>query len=149
MMPLLQKCAAIADGRLPKAIGPQTHTVIDYALAASFFVAAGIYWRRNRRAAIGSLVCGSAAALNSALTDYPGGIRKLMSFRTHGKLDAGLAALTATMPRLMDFAADSESQFFTIQSMLTTAVTAATDYECYGDDGALRGTGRQDEEQIA
>lgn len=130
-MSLLQKGVAIAVGRMPKVVKPQAHAVIDYLVAGSFFVAAGILARRNKRAAISSLICGGMITVNSVLTDYPGGMGKVLSFQTHGKIDAGLAGLTATMPRLMGFGEDSESKFFTTQSMLETAVTAMTDYDYY------------------
>lgn len=130
-MPLLQRAVGLAAGRVPKIIKPQAHAVIDYLVVGSFFVAAGILWKRSRRAAISSAICGSMTAVNSTLTDYPGGIWKVMSFQTHGQLDAGLAALTASMPRLMGFGEESESKFFTTQSMLETAITAATDFDYY------------------
>ena len=146
-MPILQKGVALAAGRMPKVIKPQAHAVIDYLVAGSFFITAGIYWRRNKRAAVSSLICGGVTTVNSVLTDYPGGIWKAMSFRTHGKLDAGLAGLTATMPRLMGFDEDSESKFFTMQSMLETAVTAMTDFDYYEEPASDRL--RQHEEEDA
>jgi hypothetical protein len=148
MMPLLQKGVGIAAGQMPKIIEPKAHAVIDYLVAGSFFMTAAVYWRRNKRAAISSLICGGVTTVNSVLTDYPGGIWRTMSFQTHGKLDAGLAALTATMPRLMGFAGDSESKFFTMQSIAETAITAMTDFECYEHPASDR-MRREDEEQIA
>ncbi len=148
MMPLVQKCVAMGAGRMPKLIQPRAHAVIDYLVAASFFITAGVCWRRNKRAAIGSLICGGIASVNSALTDYPGGIWRVMSFQTHEKLDAGAAALTATMPRLMGFGDDPESKFFTLQSMLGTAITAATDFDCY-QRSASDSFRREDKGQVA
>ncbi len=145
-MPLLQRGLNLAAGRMPKIIKPQAHAVIDYVVAGSFFVTAGLLWRRSRRAAIGSAICGSMTAVNSTLTDYPGGIWKVMRFQTHGKLDAALAALTASMPRLMGFGEESESKFFTMQSMLETAVTAATDFDYYADPASDRRRQRHQED---
>jgi hypothetical protein len=147
-MPLLQKGIALAAGRMPKIIKPQAHAVLDYLVAGSFFIAAGLCWKRNKRAAVSSLLCGGMITATSALTDYPGGMWRVMSFQTHGKLDAGLAALTATMPRLMAFGEDQESKFFTMQSMLETAVTAMTDFDYYEHPASERLT-RQDEEDVA
>lgn len=144
-MPLLQKGVALAAGRMPKIIKPQAHAVLDYLVAGSFFVAAGLCWRRNKRAAISSLLCGGMVTANSALTDYPGGIWDAISFHTHGKVDAGLAALTATMPRLMGFGDDQESKFFSMQSMFETAVTAMTDFDYY-EQGASDRLQRNEEE---
>jgi hypothetical protein len=137
-MPLLQKAVGVAAGRMPKIIKPHAHAVIDYAVAGTFFLVGALYWRRNKRAAMGSLICGGAATLNAALTDYPGGILKVMSFQTHGKFDAGIAGMTAMMPELMGFKGDSESRFFTTQSMAETAVTAMTDFDYYEHAGSDR-----------
>jgi hypothetical protein len=147
-MPLLQKGIAIAAGRMPKAINPQAHAIIDYLVAGTFFVAAGLCWKRNKRAAIGSLICGGVAAINNAFTDYPGGIYRVMSFQTHGKFDAGVAAMTATVPRLLAFDDDAESKFFTMQSMIETAVIAMTDFDSYRNP-ALTRLRHEDEGQIA
>ena len=147
-MPLLQKGIAMAAGRMPKIIKPQAHAVFDYLVAGTFFITAGLYWRRSKRAAVSSLICGGITTLNSTLTDYPGGIWSVISFQNHGKLDAGLAALTATMPRLMGFGEDSESKFFNVQSMLETAVTAMTDFDYY-EHPASDGHRHRDDEQVA
>lgn len=114
--------------RMPKVIGPKTHAIIDYAMAATFFTAGALFWRRHKRAAISSFLCGAAATANSLLTDYPGGVWKVMSFDTHGKIDAGLAGLTATMPSSMFFRDDGESRFFLASGIAETAVTALTDF---------------------
>lgn len=130
-MPLLQRGVAMAAGRLPKIIKPQAHAVLDYAVAGSFLIKGALYWRRNKRAAMSSLFCGSLAMLNNVLTDYPGGISKVISFRTHGSLDAGIAGMAAAMPSLMGFAGEREARFFTRQSIAGTAITAMTDFDYY------------------
>jgi hypothetical protein len=147
-MSILQKGVAIAAGRMPKIIKPEAHAVIDYFVAGTFFLTAAIYWRRNKRAAVSSLICGGITATNSMLTDYPGGIWRVLSYQTHGKVDAGLAALTASLPRLMVFGDDTESRFFMAQSMAETAVTAMTDFDYYEHLGSDR-LGRREEEQVA
>jgi hypothetical protein len=147
-MSLLLKGVAVAAGRMPKIIKPQAHAVIDYLVAGTFFLTSALCWRRSKRAAIGSLICGGITATNSMLTDYPGGVWRVMSFQTHGKLDAGLAALTASMPRLMAFGDDAESRFFTMQSVAKTAVTAMTDFDYYEHTTSDRQR-RHEEEQVA
>lgn len=114
--------------RMPKVVGPGTHAIIDYAMAATFFTAGALFWRRHKRAAISSLLCGAAATANSLLTDYPGGVWKVMQFETHGRIDAGLAGLTATMPGTMFFGDDAEARFFLVTGIAETAVTALTDF---------------------
>ena len=58
IMPLLQKGIAMAAGRMPKIIKPPAHAVFDYLVAGTFLITAGLYWRRSKRAAISSLICG-------------------------------------------------------------------------------------------
>jgi hypothetical protein len=147
-MSILQKGIAIAAGRMPKIIKPEAHAIIDYLVAGTFLLTAAVYWRRNKRAAVSSLLCGGITATNSMLTDYPGGICRVLSYQTHGKLDAGLAALTASLPHLMAFGDDAESRFFMTQSMVETAVTAMTDFDYYEHSGSHRLRGHK-EEQVA
>ena len=147
-MALLQKGVEMAAGRLPKFIKPQAHAVLDYAVAGTFLLVGALYWRRNRRAAISSFICGGAAAANSLMTDYPGGAWKKISYRTHGKIDAGLAGITAAMPRLMSFSDDAESKFFTTQSMAETAITAVTDFDYYEHPASDRMKSHEEEDEI-
>ena len=130
-MPLLQKGVAMAAGRLPKIIKPEAHAVIDCVVAGAFLVKGALYWRRNKRAAVSSLFCGGLAVLNNVLTDYPGGVSRVISFRAHGSLDAGIAGITAVMPSLLGFAGEKEARFFTRQSIAGTAITAMTDFDYY------------------
>ncbi len=67
--------------------------------------------------------------MNSMLTDYPGGVWRTMSYRTHGKIDAGLVGATGSMPSLMGFADDDEARFFKIQAIAEATVTAMTDFD--------------------
>jgi hypothetical protein len=127
-MSLLQTGMGLVSKKMPKVIGPKTHAVIDYGMAASFISMGAFFWSRNKRAAIGSLICGGATLINAMLTDYPGGISKKMSFETHGKIDAGLVGATGTMPSLMGFKDESEARFFEFQAVAEAAVTAMTDF---------------------
>jgi hypothetical protein len=135
-MPLLQSGVSMITDRMPKMIDPKTHAFIDYAMAATFFTAGALFWRRHKRAAMSSVLCGVAVTANSLLTDYPGGVWKHLDFDTHGKIDAGLAALTSTMPSAMFFRDDAESRFFLATGIAETAVTALTDFS--GDGSGSR-----------
>ncbi len=128
---LMQKGLAAMSNRMPKVINPRTHAVIDYVVAGTFFAVGALYWGRNKRAAISSIICGAATTINSMLTDYPGGVWKVMSYHNHGRIDAGLAGITATMPSLMQFSDDHEARFFEVQALAETAVTAMTDFDAY------------------
>jgi hypothetical protein len=121
----------IVKGRLPKAVQPSTHAVLDCAIAGSFLLLAARFWRRNRRAAVASLICGGASAANMVLTDYPAGALDVISYRTHGRIDGGLAAVTATLPRLMGFANEPEARAFGAMALAETVVTSVTDFKHY------------------
>jgi hypothetical protein len=132
-MPVLEQATKWATNKMPKVINPRAHAIIDYAMAASFFAMAAVYWRRNERAAISCLVCGGAETLISMLTDYPGGVTDAISFETHGRIDFGISGLISSMPNLLRFSDDNESSFFRLQGMAMAAVTGLTDFTGTGE----------------
>jgi hypothetical protein len=133
-MALLESGVRFAADRMPKVIKPGTHAVLDYAVAGVFLAMGARLWKRNRRAAVGSLLCGGAAALNAVVTDYPGGVVHAIDYRTHGRIDAGLAALTASAPRLLGFSDEDEARFFGFQALAETVVSGLTDYGYYEEE---------------
>jgi hypothetical protein len=96
-----------------------------------------VFWRRNRRAAVGALLCGGATAAVSLLTDYPGGVRKVIPYPMHGKIDTGLIAMTAAMPKLVNIENERSAKFFARQALAKTAITAMTNFD-YGKRNARR-----------
>jgi hypothetical protein len=127
---MLHSSVKLLTKHMPKVISPRTHAVLDYVTAGTF-VAGGILLltrRRDKRAGISALVCGVAETVTSLLTDYPGGVTGLISFPTHGKIDMGLAAMTATLPEFMDFEDSQDMGFFRVQALLITANAGLTDY---------------------
>jgi len=142
-MSLMQKGVALAVRRMPKMINPRVHSALDYAVAGSFLLMGALFWKRNRRAALGSLLCGGATAAVSLLTDYPGGVRKVIPYSMHGEIDAGLIAMTAAMPRLVNFANDREAKFFGRQAIAKTAITAMTDF----NNGTAEQSAREEDDE--
>ncbi len=137
-MALMQVGLQMAAGKLPKVVRPRPHAIIDYAVAGSFLLMGALWWKRNRRAAVGCFICGGATAANSLLTDYPGGIVRGISYRNHGRIDALLAGLTAATPALMNFKDEPEATFFGSSAVGQTAITGLTDYKYYQDPLARR-----------
>lgn len=127
-MALLQKSASIFSNRLPKVLGPQTRTIVDYSIAGLFFSAGVLFWSRHKSASISALLCGAGVMLNSLFTDYPGGVVRAISFETHGKIDVGLAGITASIPGLMGFADDAQARFFEATAVAETLACGFTDY---------------------
>ena len=119
------------SNRLPKIISPKTHAIIDYAVAGSFFLMGGLMWGSSKRAAIASFACGAAEATVAMLTDYPGGLARLISFETHGKIDAGMSGAVAMVPSLLGFSNEKKAIFFRAQGVGMAATTGMTDFESY------------------
>lgn len=130
-MVLWQQGVRFASHKMPKVVGPATHAALDYAFAGSLFVIAAWLWKRNRRAAVGSLLCGGATAANALVTDHPVGALDLIDYKTHARIDAALAALTAATPRLMGFAHDDEARLFGVHALARTVVSSLTDFDDY------------------
>ena len=125
-MPTLNSLAKMVARPIPRMINPKAHAVVDYASVGLFLGAAARFWGRNRRAATASLLCGGAELALMLLTDYPGGVQNVISFRTHRDLDYGLAAVSAAIPEVLAFAGDSETKFFRVQGALLTLLGELT-----------------------
>ena len=125
-MPILNSAVQIAAKPFPRAISPKTHAIIDYITVGSSFVTAAWFWGRSKRAAIAALISGGAELAISLLTNYPGGVKKVINFRTHREIDFGLGAMTATMPEFLAFKDENERKFFLAQGAMITAVSELT-----------------------
>lgn len=130
-MPLLEQGAKFAARKMPKVINPTTHAVLDYVVAGSFLIKAALLWKRNRRAAAASLMCGGATLANAMVTDYPGGVWRKISYRAHGRNDSALAGFTAAAPGLLGFKDDDEAGFFRAEALTETVILGLTDFEYY------------------
>ena len=127
-MPVLNSLVKVAAKPLPRMITPGAHEILDYVIAGSFFASAAWLWRRNKRAAIASLLCGGTRLAISLLTDYPGGARKPIRFHARREIDLGLAAMTAAMPEFLAFQDEPPKNFFIAQGVITTAANELTQF---------------------
>ncbi len=125
-MPVLNSVAKLAARPFPKAITPKAHAIIDYATAGSFFLSAGLFWRHHKRAAIAALIAGGAELVVNLLTDYPGGVKRIINFRNHRDIDFGLAAMAATMPEFLGFSDDRQRALFLAKGAMITGVAQLT-----------------------
>jgi hypothetical protein len=137
-MPIANSLAKIAVAPLPRVISPKAHAVVDYITIGCFLVGAGWFWSRNKRAAVASLVCGGAELAVALLTDYPGGVKKVISYRTHGDIDMGLGAMTATMPEFLAFDDEAERKFFLVQGVVMTVAGKLSKYPAREEAGKGR-----------
>ena len=125
-MPVLNSLTKVVAKPIPRMITPKAHAMIDYASVGIFLGSAALFWRRNRRAALASLLCGGAELGLMLLTDYPGGMKKILSFETHREMDYGLAAMAASAPETMAFKHTGETKFFRAQGALLTLLGELT-----------------------
>jgi hypothetical protein len=114
--------------RLPKTIDPATHSVLDYLTVSYFMLLAGMYWGRNKRAAVGALINGGMVLGLSMLTDYPGGLKKI-SFRDHGKGDILQMLTAAGIPNVLGFGNEAAALPFRLQALNEAIVISATDFD--------------------
>jgi hypothetical protein len=114
------------EGR--KRIGPAGHAVLDYTTAAAFLAMAARYRGRNERAARLALINGLSVLGLSLMTDYPGGVFRWISFKTHGIIDAVQAAMAGAGPALFGFSGDRDARPFYAQAAVEAAVIGATDW---------------------
>lgn len=121
---------------VPKVIDPGMHAILDYATAGAFMAMGFGLLKKNRRAANLAFVNGMAVLGLSLMTDYPGGVFRTISFKTHGMIDMMQAGMTAFGPALLGFAREPEAQMFHAQAAVEAAVVAATDWNA-GTTGSL------------
>ncbi len=133
-MAMLNNLVKMAVKPLPNVISPRGHAVLDYMIAGAFLATAGLFWKRNKRAAVSSLLCGGAQLGVTLLTDYPGGLRPAIRFSTRRKLDLGLAAMTAAMPEFLKFEDEPERRFFTAQGVVMTVANELTRFPARDED---------------
>src|SRR5688500_18616354 len=93
---------------IPKVIDARGHALIDYLTAAGFFALGYAMLGRHSRAAGFAALNGLCVLTLSVLTDYPGGLFRTVSFKTHGTIDMMLAAMCAAGPGILGFAGDAE-----------------------------------------
>src|SRR3954469_12426909 len=128
-MTLASTATQMVANKLPKVLDAKSHAIADYVTAAGFAALAAMFWGRNKRAAIGAAMCGGAVVATSLLTNYPGGVKKVISFQTHGRIDVGLAGMTASAPNFLAFADEDESKYFRGAALVETVITGLTDFD--------------------
>jgi hypothetical protein len=114
---------------IPKIFDAKGHAVMDYVTAGMFFALGFAFRGRHDRASTLAFVNGASVLMLSMLTDYPGGIWRTLSFKTHRTVDMLQAGMSALGPTLLGFAGDPEAQAFHGQALLESGVIAATDWD--------------------
>jgi hypothetical protein len=113
---------------LPKVISPTAHGVIDYAHAAFFFTLGLLCSRSNKRAASAAFATSGFILAQSLLTDYRFGVKPVLSFETHGKMDSVFAASSWIMPTIFGFQGTTAAKVFELNSFAEASVVGMTDW---------------------
>jgi hypothetical protein len=113
---------------VPKVISPAGHAVADYGTVATLVALGVTLRRRNSRASAFAFANAGMVMLTSLMTDYPGGVMRAMSFKTHGMMDVMQAGMLAAGPALLGFGGTPEARMFYGQAALELAVVSATDW---------------------
>lgn len=117
-----------SNGMIPKVISPTVHGIIDYA-HATFFFTVGLICRKSNKAASSAAFATSGFILaQSLLTDYRFGVKPVISFETHGKMDTVFAGTSWMMPLLFGFKGTAAACIFEGNSLAEASVVAATDW---------------------
>lgn len=116
------------ESRLPKVIDARKHGMIDYCHAAFFLGMAYVCRKSEPRAALAALITGSFVLVESLLTDYPLGIKKVIPFKVHGQMDAAFAASSFMVPRVFGFSDSPAASVFKGNGFVEAAVVGATDF---------------------
>jgi len=110
-------------------ISPAQHAVLDYGVAATFFAVCLSFAQKHRAAATLAFLNGGMVLGMSLLTNYPGGLYRTLSFKTHRTGDVFQAILAGIGPALFGFAKDPEAKYFYGQALSEAGVIAATDWD--------------------
>jgi hypothetical protein len=119
------------DDNLPqraKLISPGAHAVLDYGVASTYFAMWSRFRNTHRSAAMLACINGTMVLGLALLTNYPGGVFRTLSFKTHRTMDCMQAALAGLGPVVMGFAGDPEAAGFYAQAASEVGVIAATDW---------------------
>ena len=101
---------------VPKLISPGAHAVLDYSVASTYFAMWSRFKGTHRSAATLACINGSMVLALALLTNYPGGVFRTLSFKTHRTMDAVQAAVAGLGPVVMGFGNDPEAAGFYAQA---------------------------------
>jgi hypothetical protein len=116
------------EAKLPKVISPKTHGLIDYGHAAFFATVAAVLWKSNRKAAVAAAGTSAFVLVQSLLTDYKWGAKKVIPFDVHGQMDGAFAAASLGIPKAFGFADTPAAKIFQVNAFVESTVVGLTDW---------------------
>jgi hypothetical protein len=128
------------ESRLPKVIDARTHGFVDYCQAAFFFGMAWMCRKSEPRVALAAAVTGAFMLTEALLTDYPLGVKKVISFEAHGKIDAAIAGSSFLVPRIFGFSGTPAAKVFQANGFAEGVMVGMTDFDGAGAEKNPMGT---------
>jgi hypothetical protein len=116
-------------------ISPAQHAVLDYGVAATFIGLGMRYRDRNPEASTLAFLNGGMVLALALFTDYPGGLWRTLSFKTHRTLDIVQAALAGFGPLAFGFGRMPEAKAFYGQAVSEVGVISMTDWDAVPERG--------------
>ncbi|MBV8632530.1 MAG: hypothetical protein JOZ83_16500 [Silvibacterium sp.] len=127
-MALMDQATETLKTRLPKVISPTTHGIIDYAHSAFFFTVGLLCSRSNKRAAAAAFATSGFILVQSLLTDYRFGMKPVIPFAAHGKMDSVFASSSWMLPLVFGFRGTKAAKIFEANSLAEASVVGMTDW---------------------
>jgi hypothetical protein len=122
----------LIDNFFPRLISARTHGIIDYIHASTNFIAAALFAKSDKRGSNAALALGISVLANALMTDYPLGVFRVYSFKTHGILDYGVAVTSAAFPKLLGIKDPIQRKYFHVQGAGETVIAGVSDYDDSG-----------------
>ena len=127
-MALINSLLPALENRLPKVVDARMHGIVDYCHAAFFLTLGFLCLRSNKRAAAAALGTGTFVLVQSLLTDYPLGVKPVLSFDDHGKIDAAFASASWAIPKLFGFSGTVPARIFEGNTLVEATAVGLTDF---------------------
>ena len=117
------------ENRMPKLMDARRHGALDY-LHAAFFFGMGLAYRKNQpKVATAAMITGGFLLAEALLTDYPLGIKKVIPFAMHGRIDGTAAVVALSVPRILGIEGTPASAVFKGSGILGSILVGMTDYD--------------------
>lgn len=122
-----------------KPIGPTAHDVIDYGFV-TLQMAASLFGLKGSARVLCYAFAGTQGVIN-VLTDHPVGLRRVIPFRVHGKLETPFVPALLVLPMLTGaFKQRNARRYFLSFFSVALANYLLTDYRAYERRAPLLGS---------
>lgn len=105
--------SAAGSQRRRKPIGPTAHVALDYGFTAAEFLAPTVFHLHGAARKLCFILGAMRGAIN-ALTDHPSGVKRVIPFQVHGKLETPFLPAVSVLPRVTGVLGERNARRFFI-----------------------------------